>query len=427
MEINWIAQATNMKSSNISIEKYDVQKFLELSKQYEQLSGSEKGKYRGVENYIAQNGGPTLSSAQKNYKKILEEIEKHNEAQDYFDILPVDIYSEKETIMDLLASLENENYIKEIYKTKKLCSNGGLNTNNAINLMDCIRQGRSLLESSKSANMISKPLIDFYAASAYAYATIVINSPLHKSLESLKGSHGHTYNHKNGTIEFGGNVPSGTFVDLMISNYLPQVVAEETRFRYNVLPSLFFIQENEIKISLIALLSTVPELQDQSKRISCSKKLVYDLSIKSGVEKGKVTYTFQIGDGINKPDYSKLEKVFPNSTIKEENGKYVVNVPSGNVEKISPTIYHDIYGKLWYVESLIDGMYLPEICVHFLIISALCNIMRYSPHEWNNIVSNKISSDFSLLISKYLRLFDLKYPMLLVQQLTNFLPVIKSK
>lgn len=189
--------------------------------------------------------------------------------------------------MDLLASLENENYIKEIYKIKKLCSNGGLNTNNAINLMDCIRQGRSLLESSKSANMISKPLIDFYAASAYAYATIVINSPLHKSLESLKGSHGHTYNHKNGTIEFGGNVPSGTFVDLMISNYLPQVVAEETRFRYNVLPSLFFIQENEIKISLIALLSTVPELQDQSKRISCSKKLVYDLSIKSGVEKGK--------------------------------------------------------------------------------------------------------------------------------------------
>ena len=175
------------------------------------------------------------------------------------------------------------------------------------------------------------------------------------------------------------------------------------------------------------MLSTVPELQDQSKRISCSKKLVYDLSIKSGVEKGKVTYTFQIGDGINKPDYSKLEKVFPNSTIKEENGKYVVNVPSGNVEKISPTIYHDIYGKLWYVESLIDGMYLPEICVHFLIISALCNIMRYSPHEWNNIVSNKISSDFSLLISKYLRLFDLKYPMLLVQQLTNFLPVIKSK
>lgn len=57
--------------------------------------------------------------------------------------------------------------------------------------------------------------------------------------------------------------------------------------------------------------------------------------------------------------------------------------------------------------------------------SALCNIMRYSPHEWNNILSNKVSSEFSLLISKYLRLFELKYPMLVVQQLTNFAPVIK--
>ena len=90
-----------------------------------------------------------------------------------------------------------------------------------------------------------------------------------------------------------------------------------------------------------------------------------------------------------------------------------------------PTIYQDTRGRLWYIDPLIEGFYLPEICLHYLIISALCNIMRYSPHEWNNILSNKISSEFSLLVSKYLRLFELKYPMLVVQQLTNFAPVIK--
>ena len=111
--------------------------------------------------------------------------------------------------------------------------------------------------------------------------------------------------------------------------------------------------------------------------------------------------------------------------IKDANGKYTINVPADKITNIIPTIYQDINGKLWYIDPLIDGFYLPEICLHFLIISALCNIMRYSPYEWNNILSNKISSDFSLLISKYLRLFELKYPMLLVQQLTNFLPVIK--
>ena len=50
------------------------------------------------------------------------------------------------------------------------------------------------------------------------------------------------------------------------------------------------------------------------------------------------------------------------------------------------------------------------MCLHFLIISALCNIMRYSPHHWSNILTNKVSPQYSLLISKYLRLFEIKYP-----------------
>ena len=73
----------------------------------------------------------------------------------------------------------------------------GLNTGEATILLDCLkRQGRSLLQAGQKAELLAKPLIDFYAASAYAYAIIVINSPLHKSISSLKGSHGHTYNHK---------------------------------------------------------------------------------------------------------------------------------------------------------------------------------------------------------------------------------------
>ena len=87
-------------------------------------------------------------------------------------------------------------------------------------------------------------------------------------------------------------------------------------------------------------------------------------------------------------------------------------------------IYQDIYGKLWYIDSAVEGVVLPEICLHFLIISALCNIMRYSPNEWNDILFNKISSEFSLLIRKYLRLFEQKFPMLVTQYLTNYIPVL---
>ena len=424
MELKWISEAILSNSGNTFFEEFDIEVYTMLAQQFSHLLPSEKSKYKGVDDYIVKQGGPNLTPNQKNYQKIMDEIKSNLEHDNYYSILPVNIYSEKETIMDLLASLENEKYIKEVYKSKKTQVSGELNTGTATRLVDSIRQGRSLLQSTQTANMLSKPLIDFYAASAYAYATIVINSPLHKSLDSLKGSHGHTYNHKDETIEFGGNIPSGTFIDLLASIYLPQIVTENTRFKCNALSSLKFVQTHEIRISLIALLSTVPELRDQVIQINTAQNLVHKLIVRTGVEKGLVTYIFEIGDGLKRPKTELLKSVFDTTEIREEHGKYVVNVPAEKITKIIPTIYQDINGNLWYIESLINGLYLPEICLHFLIISALCNIMRYSPHEWNNILSNKVSSDFSLLISKYLRLFELKYPMLLVQQLTSFMPII---
>lgn len=343
----------------------------------------------------------------------------------FYNILPVDLYSEKDTIIDLLSSLETENYIKTVYKSKKLKMSGDLQTDTAIKLTDCIRQGRSLLQSAYAANMLSKPLINFYAASAYAYATIVINSPIHKALNSLKGSHGHAYNHVKNAVEFGGKIPSGTFIDFLASIYMPQIVTEDVSFKYSVLPSLDFVQSHEVSISLMALLSTVPELHDQTMQIPNVRNSVYPLKIKSTVEKETVVYLFEIGNGIEKPANTSLKTIFKTDNVTEANGKYTISVPINKIRDIMPTIYQDTRGGLWYIDPLIEGFYLPEICLHYLIISALCNIMRYSPHEWNNILSNKISSEFSLLVSKYLRLFELKYPMLVVQQLTNFAPVIK--
>lgn len=427
MDVKWITDATSANDSNIFVEKYDDTKYAEFSNGYFALTGQEKGKYKGMEDYISKVYNITLNQHQKNYKKFNDEIEKSFSDGNFYSILPVSVYSEKETIMDLLTSLENENYIKKIYKIKKKCVTGELKTDTASKLMDSIRQGRSLLESAKTANMLSKPLIDFYAASAYAYATIVINSPLHKVLDTLKGSHGHTYNHKDGTVEFGGKTPSGTFIDLLFSIYTAQVITGKDNFRYSLMPSLLFIQSHEIKISLIALLSTVPELNNQVLRIPASQRMVYPLNIKTAVEKGKAIYTFEIGDGIDKPSDDSLKLIFGTEKIEEKHGKSVITIPAEKLSGIMPTIYHDIHGNLWYINQLVEGFHLPEICLHFLIISALCNIMRYSPYEWNNILSNKISSDFSLLISKYLRLFELKYPMLVVRQLTEFLPTIKSE
>lgn len=425
MDLKWYASSTASTSGSGFFKAFDIEKYNELFAEFSALDGSEKKKYKGADDYIVKQGGPALSPEERNYKKYMDEMSANFEYGKTYNVLPVDLHSEGDTIMDLLSSLETENYIKAAYKAKKLRVTGELKTDTAIKLADSIRQGRSLLQSAYGANMLSKPLINFYAASAYAYATIVINSPLHKALDSLKGSHGHSYTHKNSTVTFGGKAQTGTFIDFLASIYLPQIVTDSVSFKYSALPSLDYIQNHEVSISLIALLSTIPELHNQSMQIPGMRNSVYPLNIKHTVKKETAVYVFEIGDGIDKPSAESLMTIFKVDDVIEANGKYVVDVPANKIRDIMPTIYQDVRGALWYIDPIIQGLYLPEICLHYLIISALCNIMRYSPHEWNNILSNKISSEFSLLISKYLRLFELKYPMLVVQQLTNFSPVIK--
>ena len=140
---------------------------------------------------------------------------------------------------------------------------------------------------------------------------------------------------------------------------------------------------------------------------------------------GTTTYNFFIGDGIDKPDRVKLEKCFKTDDIMEIQGSFKVSIPASALPDIMPNIYHDAKGQLWYIEALIDGLVIPEICLHFLAISVLCNIMRYSPHEWNSIISNRISSTYSLLIHVYISLFELKFPMLVIEMLTNYLPTLQ--
>lgn len=427
--IKWLAKSTATANNNKVFEEFDIKEYHKLEEQFKGLDAKEKEKYKNIAAYISEKGGMDLTPLRANYKKIYEEIEEVKNKGFFYDILPIDIYKQEDSIMDLLMSLENENYIKDIYKKKKLRVKNGLNTKESSILVDCIRQGRSLLHAGSIAEMLSKPLIDFYASSAYAYAIIILNSPIHKSIDSLKGSHGHRYNHEKGTIEFGGNIPSGTFIDLIFSMPIAQVNCDGIDLKYSIMKSLDYIQNHTISISLITLLSMVPELQNQYENVVKNHKQVHKLNIKQGMENGKATYTFEIGNGIELPDIERLKVCFnilDDINIAKNYGKYQISVPAETVSDIMPLIYQDVNGGLWYIESPIEYFNPPEICLHFLIISALCNIMRYSPHEWADILSNKVSSEFSLLISRYLRLFEQKFPMMVIQYLTNYLPVLKS-
>ena len=142
---------------------------------------------------------------------------------------------------------------------------------------------------------------------ASAYAIIVVHSPLHKSIDSLKGSHGHTYNHATGCIEFGGDLPSGTFLDLLCALQISQICDYHSNIslKYSLMPSIELVQESSIKLSLVTLLSMVPELNEYYTKVDTQNHLVHKLSIDTEIVNSSITYNFYIGNGIDRPSKGK--------------------------------------------------------------------------------------------------------------------------
>ena len=120
MNLRWDVSAVPVANeANLIFEKFDLKSYNELCNKFLELPKEEKAKFKGLEHYIEKTNGLKLSDKQRNYKKYREEITENFNKGTFYKILPVDLYSEKDTIIDLLSSLETENYIKEAYKEKK--------------------------------------------------------------------------------------------------------------------------------------------------------------------------------------------------------------------------------------------------------------------------------------------------------------------
>lgn len=427
MSYEWSATSEKTNSGNKLFEVCDVTFFRSKIDEFKSLSKSECGKYKGAADYISKTYNVNMTPLKRNYTLFRSEIDKQLSMNSFPNVIFIDYILREEAIFDLLASFEDEKYVKEIYRQKKLnvSEKSGLNTVSAKTIVECLKQGRSLLQAGQHTDILTKPLIDFYAATAYAYAIIVINSPIHKSLDSLNQSHGHKYIPSKKSIDFGGTMPRGTFLDLIGAVFMSRVMYNDVNIQYSIINSIENFQNNNMSLSLSALLSMVPEIQDDYQRFDDKHCCVHRLTIDTERKNAKLEYNFYVGDELNKPNDNKLKDAFLTSSIKEIQDSYQITIDANNIGNIKPTIYKDIRGGLWYIDSPIEGVVLPEICIHFLIISALCSIMRYTPHEWSDILSNKVSSTFSLLINRYLRLFEKKFPMLVVPYISNYSPIFK--
>ncbi len=430
-EIQQISNSKQFYNTDIDFDKYKDQ-INELNKKWSELSKEEQQAYDSkIKTYFKRNL-PEYSEDELNrarhYSLLRNEVNKRIKEQLQISLLSISPLHIEQSLLELLENLENDQNIKILYKTRKLnlgdSKNAGIQSNEAMRLKNCLRQGRELYLSGKVGSLMVKPLNFFYSLTAYSYATTILNNPLRYSLDHLPGSHGIIYHRSNLKIQFGGDVPHGTFSELACS--FPTFLHKDKSIQIiqdNMQTNIEYFN-NKVSSSIGTLLSMIPEIREYYALVTGKRGRTHPLLISTKSEPRNVYYEFQIGDGSQLPDRNIIDKSFQGFDTNEMYGKIIIKVPITDAHKIYASIYTDTRGMFWYIENPFHPMILSEYCIHFLLINAFSNIMRYAPDQWGDILLNNVDSKISLITRKYISSLENKFMFLILRDISEYYPYV---
>lgn len=411
----------------------ELEKKASVAKEWAGLDAAGKQGYSNkIERFFAARGVIDVSSGEyvgvKYYSLVRNEVSARIERPDALQVLPISELHFEQALLELVENMENTSHIKSLYKARKLTvggsKNAGINDEEASKLRNCLRQGRELYISGKHGSLLVKPLNFFYSMTAYAYAIIILNSPIRFKAASLPGSHGIEYIPDGFKVAFGGDKPHGTFSELVFSSPTIHVRNKNFAIVQDNTETLLAYFKKRHTVSIGCLLGMIPEIREYYRLINGSPGFTHPMDISLGSDPRNVKWEVMIGDGTVMPPQDEVERDFPGMKITSRHGKVVVEVPPAESHKIRAMIFVGVDGEFWYVQNPFHPVVLPEICIHFMLTSSFSNIMRYSPDHWGDILLNERSSDVSLMTRKYLSAFENKLPVLVLRSVSKFYPYI---
>lgn len=367
----------------------------------------------------------------KNIYLLNNEISARIGSKSNLDLILLDELNFPNPAIELLENSENIDHVRDLYKLRKRTAgnekNSGVSADEARRLKNCLRQGRELYLSSRIGSLMVKPLTLFYSLTSYAYVVVILNNPIRFKLDNLPGSHGMNYLPESIEAQFGGDMPHGTFSDLLTSFPTNSIRSRDVDYAQSSLASIKSFYRNRYTVAAGTLLSMVPEIRDYYKITTSRDSRTHPLEISVISDRRTTSWELQIGDGIRRPPASDITQAFEGFKVSERHGKTIVTIPSAEEHLAQASIFSDIRGRLWYVENPFFPIVLPELCVHFLLTSMFSNLMRYSPDHWGEILLNQVNTNVSLIISKYLSAFELKLPILLLRSISKFHPIVSNE
>ena len=393
------------------------------------LTKSERAAHKNLVNFMISNGlGYNRSEIEKVKSKYTFEKEAEARVLTPIDVisLPINRIDYEQTLYELVENLENIEHIKNVYKLRNKnigdTTNAGLTSEESNKLRNCLKQGRELFLAGKGGALMVKPLNLFYALTAYSYAAIILNHPIRNKIDQLPKSHGVSFKKDDPLVTFGGDIPGGTFTELVCSSPTIYHKCKNIDIVLNNTKTAYLLYKNKISIGMGTLLSLIPEIRDFYKLVTGRNSRTYPLYASLSNNPRNTCWEFQIGDGNSLPQEDHIQRDFSGFTIKTQYGKYIIDVPTTEVHKVSTCIIMGTTGEFWYVDNPIHPCILTEMAIHFLTSFAYSNIMRYSPDSWGALLSNDASSDVSLITRKYISALENKFIFMVLNNVSRFFP-----
>lgn len=394
------------------------------------LTSEEREKYGDLQGFEKSHGISDLNDTSlipgKNTHLLLKEIKERLDREDPLSPLGIEPLDFEDATLELAESLENINEIRDLYKLRKASvgtsRNAGISASEAAKLKNCFNQGRELFSAGRHGSLMVKPLNFFYALTAYTYGIIILNNPLRYRKDMLPGSHGMAYLPATLQGQFGGDCPRGTFSDLVGAFPTQLINSQGVNFNIDCSNSIIEFYKTRFEVSLGTLLSMVPEMADYYKLTTGRDSRCFPLQILNANDPRNLIWEFHIGNGETRPHGNAISSAFDGLDVSERHGKIIVTVPATQTPQIEASIFTDIHGKLWFIDTPFYPILLPEVAVHFLITSIFSNIMRYRPDEWGSVLLNEVSSSISLLTRHYFSSFQRKFLLLVLRSTSRYLP-----
>ena len=139
MDRKWVAEAYRTNNPQMLFDAFDFSNYLSLTSEYQSFSPTKKQEEKSPEVYFSRITGIDMNSNRRSYAQYMQELNRQLANPQEKSWLHIDPFSQRDSILDLLRSFENIEYIKKIYKEKKLgVSRDGLNTTNAEFILDWV-------------------------------------------------------------------------------------------------------------------------------------------------------------------------------------------------------------------------------------------------------------------------------------------------